>query len=73
MKVYFYQSDIDAFNQAPRRLAEQAQRGDISFAYTCSRPSWSAIDERIKMVDQLLAMPHDFTVDEEMVDRQGRR
>ena len=67
MKVYFYQSDIDVFNQHRDELAEQAQRGDVSFGHFVFKTFLARIDERIKMVDQLLAMPHDFTADEEMV------
>ena len=67
MKVYFYQSDIDAFAKSQDTLADAAQRGDISFAYTVFHTFLARVDERVKMIDQLLAAPHDFTVDEEMV------
>ncbi|MGA2031403.1 MAG: carboxy terminal-processing peptidase [Thermoguttaceae bacterium] len=66
MKVYFYQSDIDAFSQHKDELCDMAQRGDVSFAYQVFRVLLARIDERIKLVDELLAMPHDFTKDEEM-------
>src|SRR5580692_5637345 len=34
MKMYFYQSDYDNFAQYKDRLADLAQQGDITFAYT---------------------------------------
>ena len=67
MKVYFYQSDIDAFNQSKDDLADAAQRGDIRFAYTVLNTFLARIDERVKMIDTILATPQDFTIDEEMV------
>ncbi|MGD0897723.1 MAG: carboxy terminal-processing peptidase [Thermoguttaceae bacterium] len=67
MKVYFYQSDVDEFSKQKDLLAEQAQRGDIRFAYTVLATFLARVDERVRMVDQILAVPHDFTKDEEMV------
>ena len=42
-------------------------KGDISFAYDVFNTFLQRVDERVKFVDELLAMPHDFTVDEEMI------
>ena len=70
MKVYFYQSDIDEFMKHEDDLSEWISKGDISFlnfAYTVFRTFLQRVDERVKMVDELLATPQDFTVDEEMV------
>ena len=67
MKMYFYQSDIDAFSQSRDLLAAEAERGNISFAYLVFRTFLARVDERVKMIDELLAEQHDFTVDEEMV------
>ena len=67
MKLYFYQSDIDTFSKYKDSLAEAAQSGDITFAHTVFQTFLARVDERIKMIDQLLTAPHDFTVDEEMV------
>jgi carboxyl-terminal processing protease len=66
-KMYFYQSDADSFGERKFTLAERAKKGDINFAYTVFKVFLERVDERVKMVDQLLAMQHDFTVDEEMV------
>jgi carboxyl-terminal processing protease len=67
MKVYFYQSDVDAFMQRQNDLDDMVKRGDISFAYTVFRTFLERIDEKLKLVDEFLATQHDFTIDEEMV------
>ena len=67
MKMYFYQSDYDAFAKYKDRLADLAQQGDISFAYMVYNTFLDRIDERVKMIDQILASRQDFTVDEELV------
>jgi carboxyl-terminal processing protease len=67
MKVYFYQSDIDNFMQHKDELCDAIRKGDVNFAYTVFRTFLERVDERIKMVDELLAKPQDFTVDENMV------
>ncbi len=74
MKVYFYQSDIDAFRNYESRLDDMARRGDISFAYLVFKTFLERVDERVATIDGLLAMDHDFTVDEQMVvDRDEAR
>jgi len=67
MKVYFYQSDIDAFMQKQDALDDMIKRGDISFGYTVFQTFLERIDEKLKLVDEFLAAQHDFTIDEEMV------
>jgi carboxyl-terminal processing protease len=67
MKVYFYQTDIDAFNQHRDSLTEEAQRGDISFGHYVFKVFLARVDERVKMVDELLNMQHDFNADEDLV------
>ena len=68
MKVYFYQSDVDEFAKSRDVLAAEASdNGDISFAYRVFDRLLARVDERVKMIDQLLKTPQDFTLDEEMV------
>jgi len=67
MKVYFYQSDVDRFKAQENNLDDYARRGDIGFAYDVFSTFLKRVDERMKLVDELLATKHDFTVDEEMV------
>ena len=69
-KLYFYQSDVDAFAQRQNDLDDMVAKGDVSFAYDVFQVFLKRVDERVQVVDELLAMAHDFTVDEEMlVDR----
>ncbi len=68
MKVYFYQSDVDEFAKSRDVLAAEASdNGDISFAYRVFDRLLARVDERVKMIDQLLKTPQDFTLDEELV------
>jgi len=66
-KVFFTQADVDSFNDYRDQLDDMALRGDTSFAYQVFQKFLTRLDERSKMVDELVGMDHDFTVDEEMV------
>jgi len=67
MKVYFYRSDVDAFLNRQNELDDLTREGDISFAYDVFKVFLNRVDERVAMVDELLSMEHDFTIDEEMI------
>jgi carboxyl-terminal processing protease len=67
MKMYFYQSDYDSFAKYRDRLAEMAQQGDISFAYLVYNTFLDRIDERVKMIDKILTVQPDFSLDENLV------
>jgi carboxyl-terminal processing protease len=70
MKVYFYQSDVNEFTKHQDDLVKMFEKNDISFAYVVFQRFLQRVDERVKMVDELLSQPQDFTVNEEMtVDR----
>ncbi len=72
MKAYFYQSDVDEFAKHKDTLCTSLQSGDVTFAYTVFRTFLERVDERVRTVDEILAAPLDFTVDEEMlVDRDA--
>ncbi len=74
MKVYFLQSDIDAFKANRDRLDEFARAGDMGFAITVFKTFLKRIDERIAMAHELIDEPHDFTIEEEMmIDRETLR
>jgi carboxyl-terminal processing protease len=66
-KLYFTQADVDAFSQQATTLDDAAKRGDITFAYTVFKTFLARVDERVRLVDGILATPQDFTADEEMV------
>jgi carboxyl-terminal processing protease len=71
MKFYFYQSDIDEFARHKDELCSAACKGDIGFAYVIFRRYLLRIDERLRMVDELLTEPVGFTVDETLAtDRE---
>ena len=65
-KVYFYQSDVDAFTSEEKNLVEQLNKGDTLFSFKVFNTLLKRIDERVATIDELLAMKHDFTVDEEL-------
>ena len=67
MKVYFTQADIDSFETRKDDLDDMARRGDVSFGYTVFQTFLQRLDERVKLVDELLKVDHDFTVNEELV------
>jgi len=67
LRVYFYQSDIDEFAKRQEDLGRLALKGDVNFAYTVFRTFLRRVDERVKMVDDLLVLPCDFGIDEEIV------
>jgi carboxyl-terminal processing protease len=63
-KVYFTRSDIDEFKKSEGELKEQLLQGDMSFAYTVYRRFLTRLDERMKLIDELVKDKHDFTVKE---------
>ncbi len=70
-KVYFYQSDVDSFMKQQDELDDMVVKGDLTFGYRVYQVFLQRIDERVKIVDEMLAIEHDFTVDEEMIsDRE---
>ena len=67
MKLYFYQSDIDEFNQRKNELDDMVNAGDVGFAYTVFSRLLKRIDERVATVDELLKEDFDFTKDEVLI------
>src|SRR5688500_5897314 len=66
-KLYFTQADVDEFTQKEFELDDLALKADVSMAYTIFNRFLKRVDERVKLVGELLGMEHDFTVDEEIV------
>jgi carboxyl-terminal processing protease len=66
-KVFFSQSEIDSFNVYRDQLDDMAIKGDTSFAYLVFNKFLERIDDRVKLVDELVAQNHDFTIDEDLV------
>lgn len=67
MKLYFNQSDIDEFTKQRDNLDDMLKSGDVTFGYTVFERYLERLDDRLKLINNLLKVEHDFTVDEEMV------
>lgn len=67
MKMYFLQSDVDEFMTRKDDLDDMLIDRDISFAYTVFERFLLRVDERVKLVNELLKQPFDFSVDESLV------
>jgi len=67
MKLYFTQADIDEFSAKEFELDDLILQGKVEMAYTIFNRFLQRVDERVKLVDELLATDHDFTVAEEMI------
>ena len=67
MKMYFLQSDADEFMKRQDDLDEMLMDKDISFAYTVFERFLARVDERVKLVNDLLNQKFDFTADESLV------
>ncbi len=65
-KVFFTQADVDGWNAYRDQLDDMALRGDTSFAYRVFNQFLDRIDERAKLVQDLVRQPQDFTIDEVM-------
>lgn len=66
-KLYFYQSDIERFQQQRDKLDEAFKKNDITFAYDVFKVFVERVDERLKQIDELLAEQPDFTLQEEYI------
>ncbi|MCE9547309.1 MAG: carboxy terminal-processing peptidase [Planctomycetia bacterium] len=64
MKLYFTQADINRFMQQQNNLDDQLLRGDVTFAFDVFKTYLVRLEERVKVIDELLKMEHDFTADE---------
>lgn len=64
MKMYFLRADFDAFKARENELDDMLKNKDISFAYTVFQKFLTRVDERIKLVDELLTQTPDFALNE---------
>ena len=68
MKVYFYQSDVNEFMKHRDELCDSVVKGGHSASPTSLfRTFLQRVNERVATVNQLLAGPLDFNVNEQMV------
>lgn len=60
LKLYFYQSDIDEFTVNRNKLDDMINAGDVSFSRTVFDRFLKRVNERVAMVDRVLASDLDF-------------
>jgi carboxyl-terminal processing protease len=65
LKVYFVQTDVQYFHRSAPELASAIRdRGDTQFAYEVFERLMVRVNQRLKLVNQLLDEEFDFTQDE---------
>jgi carboxyl-terminal processing protease len=67
LKIYFVQTDIDEFAKDETNLDDMLKKGDVSFIYKVFNRLLERIDQRVALVDDLLKIEPDYTIDEEIV------
>src|SRR6056297_1607521 len=67
LKLYFYQSDFEAFSKYETELDDLVRRGDISVAYTIFDRFLDRVEERVATANELIDQDFDFTRDESIV------
>jgi len=66
-KLYFYQSDIDLFNQSRTVLDDALHAGNVDFAFKTFQLYQKRLRERIAYAHKLIDAEHDFTSNDTMV------
>ncbi|MCA9174126.1 MAG: hypothetical protein KDB14_06520, partial [Planctomycetales bacterium] len=67
MRRYFTQQDIDEFNAFRHEIDDLLKAKDVQLPYTIYRRFLQRLQERVKLVDELLEGKFDFDQDEEIV------
>ncbi len=65
-KGYFLKSDVEEFQKQEPQLGAQLLKGDISFAYQVYQRFVERVGQRLKLIEELVNTPHDFTVKESL-------
>ena len=74
MKIYFIQSDIDAFMQKRDSLDDLVKIGDVSFSYEVFNRFLQRVDARMPLIEKLILAPQDYAKPETMViDREDTK
>jgi carboxyl-terminal processing protease len=63
-KLYFLKSDIDEFKKEETDLDDQLLKGDLGFAYKVYDRLVKRMEERQKLIEELVAANHDYAVKE---------
>ena len=67
LKLYFYQSDIEEFEEAKLEIDNMVQNGDLGLAYKIFSRFIQRVDERVAVAMELLDGEFDFTLEESIV------
>jgi carboxyl-terminal processing protease len=65
-KVYFVKSDIDEFKKYETELDDQLLKGELTFPYQVYERFLKRIEERQKLIEELVNAKHDFDVQESL-------
>ena len=65
-KLYFLKSDIEEFKKDESDLDDQLHDGDLDFAYKVYERFTQRVEERQKLIDELVNGKHDFTAKESL-------
>ena len=67
LKLYFIQSDIEAFKKLETKLDDQLVRGDVKFAYLVHQAYLERVRRQVKIAQDYIQVEHDFTTDESRI------
>ncbi len=65
-KLYFVKDDVEELKKFETQLDDMLLEGDLSFAYKVYDRFLTRLGQRLKLVEEFVAAPHDFTVKESM-------
>ena len=67
LRIYFTQADVDDLAKDETNLDDMLKKGDVSFIHKVFNRLLERIDQRVVLVDELLKIEPDYTIDEEVV------
>ncbi|MCA9246628.1 MAG: hypothetical protein KDA42_05915, partial [Planctomycetales bacterium] len=67
LKSHFRQSDIEEFARHETSIDDEVRLGDVSLAYTIFKRFLARVEERNKMIEQILDSDIDFSTEEKLV------
>jgi carboxyl-terminal processing protease len=65
-KLYFTKDDVENLKKQETELDDMVLKGDLSFAYKAFDKYLARLAERQKLIEELVAASHDYTVQESM-------
>lgn len=70
-KYFFYQSDLEKFDDLRTKLDDQVREGDVTFAFDVYALFMDRMNERVEWMKNRLEKPFDYTKDEYIIlDRE---